>query len=206
MHRPSSGFTQVGQDPVGEMTRENLATLNVDTTFLLSKPGKRSGVAQICVSTATGLNSIIVVPGANLAVRPEDVAAASHVICNSKVLLLQNEIAPVTTLACMKIAKGTTASSSSSNPLVVLNAAPAPSVGVNWRQGMWEDIKEMIGQCDILCVNESETEKLTGLRIETCREIEEHMLLEAVLAGAAKLLQLGAPQVLYVCVCLCARV
>jgi ribokinase len=179
----------VGDDSIGALTRENFRALNVDTSCLVEKPGARSGVAQICVSQALGQNTIIVVPGANLQLGPADVAAARELILQSKVLLLQNEIPPATTLAAMKCAK-----SEGSGTLVVLNAAPAPSTGSKWEQGEWEDPGEMIGLCDILCVNESEAEKLTGLKIETGSS--EERLMASVIGAYEKLRMLGASQVL----------
>ena len=52
----------------------------------------------------------------------------------------------------------------------------------------------MIGLCDILCVNESEAEKLTGLKIETGSS--EERLMASVIGAYEKLRMLGASQVL----------
>jgi hypothetical protein len=48
--------------------------------------GVPTGVAQICVGTETGANSIVIVQGANGAVSPTDVQAAHSLFSSAKVL------------------------------------------------------------------------------------------------------------------------
>ena len=160
-------ISALGDDAIASMTRENLRRSNVSLDHMYVKEGVSSGVAQITVSSKSGENCIVIVPGANLCLEPEDVERAAEVrssgqrdgadgflrslveqaISSCKVLLCQNEISPATTYAAMRIARG-----SKSPPLVILNAAPAPRVGNNWREGEWRDLKEMLSMCDVLCV------------------------------------------------------
>jgi ribokinase len=117
--------------------------VGVDTQHLYAKEGA-SGVAQICVSAKDGDNNIVLIPGANLLLSVKDVDAASDVICKSKVLLLQNEIPASTTLAAMRVAK-----SAAPAPLVILNAAPPPTIGDNRKEGEWrsDQVQEMLSGC-----------------------------------------------------------
>jgi hypothetical protein len=48
--------------------------------------GVPTGVAQICVGTETGANSIVIVQGANSAVSPSDVQAAHSLFSSAKVI------------------------------------------------------------------------------------------------------------------------
>lgn len=151
----------VGDDSIGERTRRNFESLGVDTTHLASKTGVASGVAQIMVGGA-GENVIVVVPGANLQLSEADVAAANETIQGCKVLLLQNEILPAVSLAAMRLAR---AGPEGSRPIIILNAAPAPKIGAHADRGEWEGFREHLEACDILCVNESEAEAMSGINI-----------------------------------------
>jgi ribokinase len=82
-------------------------------------------------------------PGANGAVSEEDVAGASAVLMAATVTLLQLEIPIETVEAAARAAGG----------VVILNAAPA----VELPEGVLDAV-------DVLIVNESELEALTGSR------------------------------------------
>mmetsp|Transcript_46928 Transcript_46928/g.75623 ORF Transcript_46928/g.75623 Transcript_46928/m.75623 type:complete len:333 (+) Transcript_46928:103-1101(+) len=182
----------LGSDQIERITRENFTALGVDTQHLCAKDGAASGVAQICVSAADGNNNIVIVPGANLLFSPDDVTEASEMISKSRVLLLQNEVPAATSLAAMRAAR----SASAPGPLVILNAAPAPSLGDTWQEGQWNASTrtQMLSSCDILCVNETEAEVLSGMAVKGGSSEED--LLQAVLAAGAKLQEMGASQVL----------
>ena len=133
-----------GPVQIARMTRENFKKVGVDTGDLYEKEGVASGVAQICVSAKDGDNNIVIVPGANLLLSDNDLAAARDIICKSKVLLLQNEVPGSTTLAAMQMAK-----SAAPSPLVILNAAPPPTIGDRWQEGQWQkhQVQEMLSCC-----------------------------------------------------------
>ena len=132
-----------GPVQIARMTRENFKKVGVDTRDLYEKEGA-SGVAQICVSAKDGDNNIVIFPGANLLLSDKDLAAARDIICKSKVLLLQNEVPGSTTLAAMQMAK-----SAAPAPLVILNAAPPPTIGDRWQEGQWQQhqVQEMLSCC-----------------------------------------------------------
>ncbi len=80
----------VGVDAFGEQLIANLDSGLVDTTRISRVP-TTSGVALITVS-ASGENTIVIVPGANGAVGPELVSAHEDVIASADALLLQLEV------------------------------------------------------------------------------------------------------------------
>jgi ribokinase len=116
----------LGNDPIAKDTRDNFKQFGVNTECLVEKAGS-SGIAQICVRDTDGENHIVLVPGANGKICEDDIDAASPLISRARVVLLQNEIPPRSTLAAMQAA--TTEKGAATRPLVILNAAPAPSVG-----------------------------------------------------------------------------
>ena len=154
----------LGDDAIAANTRANFEKVGVDTSMLAEKKAARSGIAQICVQAKDGDNHIVLVPGANLELDESDVAAAEGVLARAKVVLCQNEVRPSVSLAAMKAAKGR---ADAAAPLVILNAAPAPSIGDRWQEGQWrqEQVRDLLSSCDILCINESEATKLSGLPV-----------------------------------------
>ncbi|KAL3798414.1 hypothetical protein HJC23_005067 [Cyclotella cryptica] len=119
--------------------------------------GAHTGVASIVVDTATGQNTIVVSPGANLALKPENVATSLTKILSGEnadrtnVVLVQLEINPDSALEALKTAKRLGA-------LSILNPAPAPKG--------WELSNEWYSSIDILIPNESELALLCGISEE----------------------------------------
>mmetsp|Transcript_7987 Transcript_7987/g.15671 ORF Transcript_7987/g.15671 Transcript_7987/m.15671 type:complete len:428 (-) Transcript_7987:515-1798(-) len=173
----------LGTDDIATITRTHLAKVGVGIDHVGSAEGA-SGVAAITVSS-DGENVVIVVPGANLLLTSEHIAKATSTIQSSSVLLCQNEVPPATTLSAMKAGKG-------KGPFVILNAAPAPSVGNRWQEGQWEDIGSMLSACDLLCINESETLLLTGVTVG-----EGDALVGSLQKAAERVKELGCPRVIF---------
>ncbi len=80
---------RVGDDAFGRQLREGLASAGVDISAVMASRGP-SGVAMIVVSVA-GENSIVVVPGANAMLTPQDVDAHIHLIRRAGMVLTQLE-------------------------------------------------------------------------------------------------------------------
>ena len=80
----------VGPDPAGDLLIAALEDEGVETGAVL-RSALPSGVAHITVDDA-GENMIVVDPGANGALAPDDVAAAAEVIVEASVTLVQLEI------------------------------------------------------------------------------------------------------------------
>jgi ribokinase len=86
---------RVGDDAFGSQLRAGLETAGVETASVTTTPGS-SGVAVIVVAES-GENSIVVVPGANARVTPEDIDANINIIRSAGMVLTQLEI-PIETI------------------------------------------------------------------------------------------------------------
>jgi len=89
---------RVGSDAFGEQLRAQLRESGVDASLVLTSPGP-SGVALIAVAP-NGENAIVVTPGANAQVSPEDVDSNAGVIREAGAVLAQLEI-PLETVECL---------------------------------------------------------------------------------------------------------
>jgi len=157
----------VGGDAFGAQLIENLQAGGVNTEHVRVIEGASTGIAVILLHD--GDNCIIVDPGANAALTPEDIAALEPVIAASDILVLQLEIPLGTVRKAMEIARAR-------GVRVLLNPAPAQQLP-----------PDFLVLADILTPNESECEILTGLPCGT---------LEEAARGAQALLDMGIPQVL----------
>ncbi|KAL3780085.1 hypothetical protein ACHAW5_004569 [Stephanodiscus triporus] len=134
--------------------------------------GAHTGVASINVDTTSGQNTIVVAPGANLALGKDDVESSLMEIlgcsdghekeCGRDVVLVQLEIAPETALQ-------TLITSSKLGALTILNPAPAPKG--------WDLTDEWYSAIDILIPNETELAAICCLsnRDDVTGEGEEAM-------------------------------
>lgn len=106
----------VGTDAAGDRLLAALAAAGVDAAAVLRLEGP-SGVAVITVA-ADGENSIVVLPGANGALSPAQVADGLNDLAAGDVVLAQAEIAPECIAAAARAA-------TSAGARFVLNLAPA---------------------------------------------------------------------------------
>jgi ribokinase len=134
----------LGDDAHGELYLEHFAAEGIDTTSVRRTAGS-SGVAPIWVD-ATGTNRIIIVPGANLEVRPE-VAADAVERFKPQVVIGQFEIPQATTAAGFGAARHVGATT-------ILNPAPAGQVDPG-----------LLAVTDWLVPNETEFVLITGQTI-----------------------------------------
>src|ERR1700739_4064354 len=81
----------VGSDLFGPATIENFKKLGIDTTHVKQIEGVSSGVAPIFVE-ANGQNRILVVKGANGALKAADVDAAAEMLKTADCIVLHFEI------------------------------------------------------------------------------------------------------------------
>jgi ribokinase len=130
---------RVGQDAAGDRQLAALADSRVNVGRVRRTPGIPTGSATIPVEDGTGENLIVVVPGANAALTPEDVAVDS--VRRARVVLLQLEVPMPTVVAAARAATGT----------VVLTPAPP--------QPLPADLLERV---DVLVPNEHELALLAG--------------------------------------------
>src|SRR5579864_2137480 len=82
---------RVGSDLFGPATIENFKKLGIDATQVKQVEGFSSGVAPIFVEPS-GQNRILVVKGANEALKPADVDAAAEALLGADCIVLQFEI------------------------------------------------------------------------------------------------------------------
>jgi ribokinase len=86
---------------------------------------------------------VIVVPGSNALLVPEDVKESA--ICDTKIVVCQNEIPLNVTREAFRLGR-------KNSKMTLWNPAPAPQ----------EDCSEVLKFVDILCVNESEARSISG--------------------------------------------
>ena len=130
---------RVGADPAGDRQLAALAGSRVDVSRVHRTPGVPTGSATIPVEDGTGENLIVVVPGANGQLRPEDADAES--VRRAGVLLLQLEVPLETVAAAAALATGR----------VVLNPAPPQPLPA-----------ALLDRVDVLVPNEHELAQLAG--------------------------------------------
>ncbi|HEY9126378.1 MAG TPA: ribokinase [Acidobacteriaceae bacterium] len=87
---PVQMIGRVGDDAFGSQLRDGLSQAGVDANAVAVSKGS-SGVAVIIVA-ASGENSIVVIPGANAQVTPEDLDANIEIIRSAGIVLAQLEI------------------------------------------------------------------------------------------------------------------
>jgi ribokinase len=161
-------ISKVGADAFGEQIMGNYRAHGIDTTHVLVDAERPSGVAAIVVDDEA-CNCILVVPGANLGVSPQDVRNAAKAIRGADGVLCQLEVPIETTLEAFRIARA-------AGVRTFLNPAPA---------GPLPD--EVLCLADLCVPNETEVELLTGQPAGTLAQAE---------AAARSLLLRGPGQVI----------
>lgn len=157
---------RVGSDGFGPELINNLKQNNVDTSHVQIDSQAATGTAIIAVD-ANGQNNIILSPGGNGRVSPDDVANVSF--SDYKLLLLQLEIPIEAVTAAAQRAK-------ESGLRVLLNPAPARSLP-----------DELISLSDFILPNETELSLLTNHSVHEISSAEN---------AAETLLERGAQNVI----------
>ncbi|EPF6158599.1 ribokinase [Citrobacter sedlakii] len=136
-----------GDDDIGSSIRQQLASDNINVDPVSVIDGEPTGVALIFVN-GEGENVIGIHAGANAALSPARVEAQRERIAEASALLMQLESPIDSVLAAANIAH-------ENHTTVVLNPAPARVLS-----------DELLALVDIITPNETEAEKLTGIRVE----------------------------------------
>ena len=139
---------RVGSDLFGPATIENFKKLGIDTAHVKQVEGLSSGVAPIFVDP-DGQNRILVVKGANDALKPADVDAAAEMLKAADCIVLQFEIPLETVYYTVAFAR-------KNGIRCILNPAPGQPV----------DMRELTG-LDYFVPNESEAETITGIAVRS---------------------------------------
>jgi ribokinase len=134
---------RLGADDFGQRFLKALEKEGIDSTFVSLDQTASTGVGSPVID-AHGDNSIIIIPGANMNLTPQDVEKAADLIAGSDVVMLQLEIPLETVKRTAEIAHQAGAE-------VLLNPAPARALS--------DDILQLVS---IITPNETEAELLTG--------------------------------------------
>jgi ribokinase len=145
---------RVGSDLFGPATIENFKKLGIDTTHVKQIEGLSSGVAPIFVEP-NGQNRILVVKGANDAVRPADVDAAAETLRTADCIVLQFEIPLETVYYTVAFAR-------KHGVRCIVNPAPAQPVDLGLLSGL-----------DYFVPNESEAETITGVAVRNVEDAKK---------------------------------
>ncbi len=137
---------RLGSDLFGPATIENFRRLGIETSQVKQVEGLSSGVAPIFVDP-DGQNRILVVKGANDALRPADVDAASEMLKSVDCIVLQFEIPLETVYYTVEFAR-------KNGVRCILNPAPAQPIDVHAIHGL-----------DYFVPNESEAESIAGIAV-----------------------------------------
>ena len=137
---------KLGQDVFAQQSLSNFEKEGVHTEYIVQTADAPSGVALITVDRA-GDNVIVVAPGANQKLSPQDVQEAQAAIVSSGALVAQLEV-PLETVECAaRLAH-------ESEVPFVLNPAPAQKLDA-----------ELLAMVDVLTPNETEARILTGVEV-----------------------------------------
>src|ERR1700683_4981985 len=134
---------RVGDDLFGPATIDNFKKLGIDASHVKKVEGLSSGVAPIFVEP-NGQNRILVVKGANDALKPADVDAAAGVLKARDCIILQFEIPLETVYYTVAFAR-------KHGVRCILNPAPGQTVEMS-----------ALAELDYFVPNESEGEPITG--------------------------------------------
>ena len=145
---------RVGSDLFGPATIENFRKQGIDPTHVKQVEGLSSGVAPIFVDP-NGQNRILVVKGANDALKPADVDAAAETLKSADCIVLQFEI-PVETVYY------TIAFARKHGIRCILNPAPAQPVDL-------DALKDL----DYFVPNESEAETIAGTPVRNVEDAKK---------------------------------
>jgi len=162
---PVAMIGSVGSDAFGDELRQSLADAGVDTSAIAASKGP-TGTAMILVQPA-GDNSIVVTPGANALLSPDDLDAQLDLLRGAAMVLTQLEISTATVehLAAICARAGV--------PLM-LDPAPARDLSATmWRNLSW------------ITPNDTEARQLCGM-ITAASECEPTATIEALHALGAR--------------------
>jgi ribokinase len=133
----SIGKDKFGDDAISLWKRERVKYDCVKRT------DTHTGVGFVIVSSG-GENMIVIDPGANMELSPQDIQKSSSLIEEASVLLIQLEIPVETVFSAARLAK-------KKDVTVILNPAPAQKIG-----------RDLLSLVDVLTPNRLEFEMLTG--------------------------------------------
>ncbi|SDM39875.1 ribokinase [Catalinimonas alkaloidigena] len=137
---------KVGDDVFGQQAREGFRQEGLDTSWVLTDAEHPSGVALITVDEH-GENCIVVAPGANGTLTPDELQRAQSSIAQAALVLVQLEIPLETVARAVALAQA-------HGVRVVLNPAPARTLP-----------DELLRHVSVITPNQTEASRLTGITV-----------------------------------------
>ncbi len=170
----------VGKDDFGRTLKQDLSEEGVDVEHVRETDQAATGTAMIVVDPQ-GENSIIVAPGADFTVTPDDVFSREDLFTEADVVLLQLELPLPTVRAAIDVARRRRAKT-------ILDPAPMPA-----------KFCDELCAVDVLSPNVVEAERMTGQK--ALEERVDKMIASQLIARGAKcaVLKLGSRGALVVC-------
>ncbi len=147
-------IARVGSDLFGPATIDNFRKQGIDTTHVKQVEGLSSGVAPIFVEP-NGQNRILVVKGANDALKPADVDAAAETLKSVDCIVLQFEIPVETVYYTIDFAR-------KHGIRCILNPAPAQAIDLR-------ALKDL----DYFVPNETEAETIMGSPVKNVEDAKK---------------------------------
>ena len=138
----------VGEDNEGKFMREALQEDGIDTKFLQNDPRHGTGSAIITLDV-NGQNDIMVYAGANFGMDESLLKGTDDLFKDCDFLIAQFETPQAVTAAAFKQAKA-------HGVTTILNPAPAKEI-----------LPELLAVTDVVIPNESESEVLTGIAVDS---------------------------------------
>lgn len=169
---------RVGDDLFGKEMVASLNSAGVDTTYIQVDKVNPSAVGNIVLEVAEGQkakNRIIVVSGANMAIKPDDIAFLKDTIDNYDMVVLQLEIP-------MEINEIVARYAFDKGVPVMLNSAPSAPLK-----------PELLSCLTYISPNEHEAADLTGV---TIRKEQKEVNMEDVKAAVESLMKKGVKNVI----------
>ncbi len=143
-----SFLSKLGRDPFADMALKTWADAGVKTCVAQTDESY-TGAAYIFIEEATGDNAIIICPGVAATISPADIDAEAQRIAEASVFMTQLEQPLDAAMHGLRIAR-------QSGTATILNPAPAAPLP-----------DEMLALCDFVTPNETETEGLTGVVVNS---------------------------------------
>ncbi len=147
-------IARVGNDLFGPATIENFRKQGIDVTHVKQVEGLSSGVAPIFVEPS-GQNRILVIKGANDALKPVDIDEAADVLKSADCIVLQFEIPLETVYYTVAFAR-------KHGIRCIVNPAPAQRVDMSLLNGL-----------DYFVPNEHEAEAIIGSSVNNLEDAKQ---------------------------------
>lgn len=147
-------ITKLGKDDFADMALKTWADAGV-TPHVEQVEDSYTGAAYIFIEESSGDNAIIIAPGAAATISAADMDKAANIIRAADVFVTQLEQPMAAAHHALSIAK-------SAGVTTILNPAPAAKLP-----------KGMLSLCDYVTPNETETEELTGIAVNSLEDAEK---------------------------------